>query len=245
MQTTPYDAVFELNQASSLDALAKIFQKIMSEYGFDLFAVQYTTPELKKANAQPHYHCNFAALWVEHYYESKYYEIDPVISLGKKKIKPYYWSNLWDEVEMTKKQKEFFSEADDFGVSSGVGFPIFQHGSDPGIVSLVSSSANKREVTQITTEHHLTFALLATNFHYAAKSFLDKRPCLTAPHLTPREKECLKWAAIGKTDHEIGMILNISGRTVNFHMLNCYIKLECSSREQAVLKAYLLRLITL
>ena len=44
--------------------------------------------------------------------------------------------------------------------------------------------------------------------------------------LTKREVECLRWAAIGKTDKEISMILSRSHATVRFHIQNAGEKLD-------------------
>lgn len=55
--------------------------------------------------------------------------------------------------------------------------------------------------------------------------------------LSPRELECLKWAAAGKTDSEIGMILSISARTTRFHIENAKKKLGVATRIQAVAEA--------
>jgi DNA-binding CsgD family transcriptional regulator len=57
--------------------------------------------------------------------------------------------------------------------------------------------------------------------------------------LTVREKECLKWAADGKSAWEIGNILHISDRTVNFHLNNKVQKLGVTNRQHAVAKATL------
>lgn len=54
--------------------------------------------------------------------------------------------------------------------------------------------------------------------------------------LSPRESECLKWVADGKTDFEVGKILNISPRTVRFHIRNAKTKLGVATRIQAVAK---------
>lgn len=245
MKTNPHDAVFYINQATSLEELALIFERILTEYGFDLFAVQYTTPELKKLDAKPHYLCNFPKEWVDHYYDAQYYRIDPVISVGKEMRSPYFWSRLWEDVTMTDKQRNFFNEAEEYGVAAGVGLPILLVDNEPGIVSFVSSVCSASEVSKIMAEEHVTLTLLATSFHHAVSKFFEKQPHPLAPHLTDRERECLSWAAHGKTDIEIGMILNISHRTVNMHMYNSFKKLNCTSCEQAIVKAMLMKIITL
>ncbi len=61
--------------------------------------------------------------------------------------------------------------------------------------------------------------------------------------LSPREAECLHWAAAGKTDNEIGAILSISPRTARFHIENAKKKLGVSTRIQAVTEALRLKAI--
>ncbi|HUH39316.1 MAG TPA: helix-turn-helix transcriptional regulator [Castellaniella sp.] len=56
-------------------------------------------------------------------------------------------------------------------------------------------------------------------------------------HLTAREQECLQWAAQGKTSWEIGRILNITERTVNFHIANTCEKLQVRTRQAAITMA--------
>ena len=56
-------------------------------------------------------------------------------------------------------------------------------------------------------------------------------------YLTEREIECLTWAASGKTDQEIGGILDVSHTTARFHIANAAKKLDAVTRTQAVAKA--------
>ena len=60
---------------------------------------------------------------------------------------------------------------------------------------------------------------------------------LSVKPLTVRERECLKWAAIGKTDWEIGEILGISQSTAHFHIEKAKKKFGVATRTQAVVQA--------
>jgi len=55
--------------------------------------------------------------------------------------------------------------------------------------------------------------------------------------LTARERECLIWAAQGKTSWETARILDVAEVTVNFHLKNVVKKLGVSNRVQAVAQA--------
>jgi DNA-binding response OmpR family regulator len=61
--------------------------------------------------------------------------------------------------------------------------------------------------------------------------------------LNDREIETLTWAARGKTSAEIAQLLDLSKRTVDFHIENARTKLGVSTRIQAAVKATTGRLI--
>jgi DNA-binding CsgD family transcriptional regulator len=55
--------------------------------------------------------------------------------------------------------------------------------------------------------------------------------------LSPREAEVLLWAAQGKSNSEIAVILNISSGTVKNHLEKIYTKLGVEGRNAASLRA--------
>jgi len=76
------------------------------------------------------------------------------------------------------------------------------------------------------------------------------RPAESAPDhpagaglLTSREREVLKWIHLGKSNIEIGTILEISPLTVKNHVQKILRKLSVQNRTQAVVKALALRIL--
>lgn len=67
----------------------------------------------------------------------------------------------------------------------------------------------------------------------------------TPPQLSSREQEVLRWATAGKSNWEVAQILNISERTVKFHLRNIYRKLEVNNRSHAVVEALRLGVVDL
>ena len=55
--------------------------------------------------------------------------------------------------------------------------------------------------------------------------------------LSVREKDCLRWRAMGKSDWEISQILAISERTVKFHLECARAKLGATNTVHAVARA--------
>jgi DNA-binding CsgD family transcriptional regulator len=94
----------------------------------------------------------------------------------------------------------------------------------------------------------LARSLLQIAVHLAFKraSQLTDEPAaevVNTSNLSARQAECLTWVAQGKTDPEIGIILDISPRTVRFHLDKAKDKLKVMTRVQAVTKAVRDRLI--
>jgi DNA-binding CsgD family transcriptional regulator len=95
------------------------------------------------------------------------------------------------------------------------------------------------------TDLSAEFAAFADQLALYARTFLAsydrvmgpaKRIPVT-PKLGRREIECLRWAAVGKTDQEIGLILSRSRATVRFHLENAALKLGAVNRSQTLFKA--------
>jgi len=61
-------------------------------------------------------------------------------------------------------------------------------------------------------------------------------PSAAEAALTPREREVLQWAAAGKTNVEIGAILDMSPRTVEKHFEHVFEKLGVETRMAAVMR---------
>lgn len=89
------------------------------------------------------------------------------------------------------------------------------------------------------------FEVYADELEYHARRFVNGYTRVTSQRpwipkncrLSKREVECLRWAAVGKTDMEISLILNRSCATVRFHIHNAATKLEAVNRSQTVFKA--------
>ena len=56
------------------------------------------------------------------------------------------------------------------------------------------------------------------------------------PRLSPRELECLQWAARGKSSYDVAEIIGISQRTVVFHIENAKAKFKVRTVQQAIVE---------
>lgn len=118
--------------------------------------------------------------------------------------------------------------AGDFGLECGVTVPLHVRRSEWCFFSFT-----RCEKTNIADLEHTV-----SEMSYAAHSVISAMDRLLYPagsfiKLTVREKEVLRWTAIGKTSWEISVILKISERTVNFHLSEAAQKLGVRGRRAA------------
>lgn len=97
----------------------------------------------------------------------------------------------------------------------------------------------EKDLVQASSQVHEA-VLSATSYHMS-----QKKEVQSLVTLTPREVDCLRWAARGKTDGEIAEILSIARWTVVTYLQNAKIKLGCSNRTSAVAVAMSLGIIPL
>jgi DNA-binding CsgD family transcriptional regulator len=150
---------------------------------------------------------------------------------------------IWDE-EMFHdgKAREFWEEATAFGLHTGLSFAVHDQPGVNGIFSLARDQV-------IDLEGQDLAALIGRAQLFA--SLLHHPVCrIDLPTLLPetmfrsaRERECLKWAAEGKTAWEIGQILSITERTAVFHLNNVIQKMGAANKAQAIVRAVALRLV--
>lgn len=105
MKYDVHDGIQYLMNATDLDELRQIFERLMCKYGFDLFALQFTPNSYKKMDLKPLAIANYEKKWVDYYFDEDYHLIDPVIHEGKKNKKSFFWSDTWQGIELSKKQK--------------------------------------------------------------------------------------------------------------------------------------------
>lgn len=115
-----------------------------------------------------------------------------------------------------------------------------------GAASVVPRDPALTDLSQPFAEHAEAIGQLCRAFVTSHAQVMDGPARLPVGiALSRREVECLRWAAVGKTDLEIGMIISRSRATIRFHIHNATTKLDAVSRSQAVFKAAQLGFISL
>jgi len=175
--------------------------------------------------------------WRARYVEHNYQEIDPTYyhCITRRQTIPVIWDS---RVFKGDKEAKMRNESREFGLLSGASFSVHGGHGEAAMLSLATSQDSckaKQDIVSIIGRSQL----LACYLHEATQRIvLSKGPLpMTKMELTLREKECLLWAAEGKTGGEIADILKISERTVTFHLQNAGNKMGASNRQHAIARA--------
>ncbi|MCG6117750.1 MAG: LuxR family transcriptional regulator [Aquimonas sp.] len=187
---------------------------------------------------------SYPETWVKRYIERDYLKIDPVVAHCHDHSTPLLWSEVRARAEraidpLQISVRRMFDEASDAGLAVGLSVPLHGPGQCWGLMSFASRERAGDALSGRVAELHL----LAHFVHEAARPFARSRGAAAPPELTRRERECLHWAAEGKTSWEVGQLLGVSERTAVFHLQNAARKLEVSGRQAAVARAVSMGLI--
>jgi LuxR family transcriptional activator of conjugal transfer of Ti plasmids len=228
---------------SSLEALNDLFAKTLKKIGLTEWGYQLIQAEPNK-KMDPFIVSNFPEDWVNHYVESGYTQVDPTILEGPKQVIPFNWTSMYLG-ESSSIRKKFISEAEDYRLGEGIGIPMHGIGGTLAMVSMTTRDESAMELAKLLDEYRDKIHVISLVYHSIAKDLVSVTRNQANIMLTDREKECLKWLALGKTSMEVAQILHITERTVNFHIENAKHKLGVTSRQYAVVKAIMHNYITL
>jgi len=166
---------------------------------------------------------------------------DPVMQQAKHTVAPFVYGQ--DTYVLAGAAEKWEMQAP-FGYGTGVCSTFHLPGNLHvffGVDSGCPLPESKSELATMVSSCHF----FGTFVQCAALNVLNlQRPCAKPMvRLSPREHECLQWAAEGKTAWETGMILSIAEGSVAKILASAIRKLDCASKPQAVVKALRLGLI--
>ena len=220
------DAV-EVTQTSS--EVMSLFSQAVAQAGFGAYVMcglpdaHTTFPNRMIADGWPRG-------WSELYLKENLAKHDPVERHCLRTVEPFEWSDA-PYADNDETARSVMERACDFGMVKGFCVPI-HYGDGSG--AAVSFAGERPDLDRGTRP---ALHLMALYAHHRIRTLLCPTPPPENRLLSAREREVLLWAKAGKTDWEIGMILNISERMVHAHMQSASHKLNAVNRTSTVVNA--------
>ena len=224
----------DLEHTDTPEGVCQLLLGVTRNYGLTaLMAGTVPRPGTPKNQQKSHVMlCEWPEQWLERYVARNYVDQDPVVTYMKRSPSLVQWRNAAIELQIGPTGQRVMGDAGEFKLKDGLAFPLITIEGTVVMVSLggeaVDISPEGLGVLSLTSTYAIGRAMRLHNEH----AIFDQRP-----DLTPRETECLKWAAEGKSEWEISQILGISEHTSEKHLLNAKRKLGAVNRVHAVAEA--------
>lgn len=182
---------------------------------------------------------NYPAFLIDYYIEKGYFDIDPTVDAIERSDKEYLiLKDVMAEIErsrpLTAQQQKYFYDIRSIGFDNTLTVRF----EEP--FCTLDMTALRGDIEGIYREHKEE---IIERFVHYRESLLNISVKKRGVILSEREKECLRWIARGKTAWETAKILDVSERTINFHINSCIKKLKANSRTHAVALAVAKKLI--
>lgn len=230
----------ELQHRNTASSWGETLFGIGRRYGFESVSFgMYASRHARLENA--FIQSNYPAAWRERYDGERYAYVDPIVTHCLASTLPIVWQ---PDMFRSQTQRTLYEEACAHGIRAGLSLPI--HGPN-GEFGMLSFATNAQPDADFMRAAHASLPDLALVRDYAFATgirFCPQTGQEAAPRLTPRELEVLNWVMVGKSSWEISKITGCSEATVNFHMGNIRQKFNVNTRQQAVVRAISLGLIT-
>jgi LuxR family quorum sensing-dependent transcriptional regulator len=225
--------VDSLQKARTPDEVCRALIEVTARFGLTaLLAGTVPKPGTPQHEQRSHVLlCDWPKDWMERYVSMNYVDRDPLVTFMKRSPSAVYWHDAIDRVGADREARRVYGDAGSFKLKDGFAMPLVTIEGDVVMVSLGG------EEIELSPEAISIISLVST-FAIGRAMQLSAAPVVDhRPELTDREKECMRWAALGKSEWEISQILGISEHTSEKHLLNAKAKLGATNRVQAVAEA--------
>ena len=217
--------------ASSIDHLHEALTRATHEMGFDRFALSLEIGCSPDNSTSLLIH-DYPASWADVYIGFNLAATDPVRRAAERSVLGFGWRNILDLVPMTEMERTTFETGRRHGLVDGFTVPRHLPGDVIGSCSFVTGLGKSLPHTMLIVAEMLGAMAIA-----GARRLSGWTGRSADPKLTDRQRDCVLWAARGKTDWEISRILGISHGTVIQHLKDARERYETHKRASLILYA--------
>ena len=236
----------QLAQANTIKECDEALRLFLNKKGIATFSFTYYAYHPHSANKLKYDTCsaNFQS-WHQHYLNEQYNNIDSTLAFVYNNHLPIYW-NLKQQLAQAASDSERIMRQDSiaFGAESGLSIPI--HGPQNNFAILLLVQMRNQDChLQVSTTQYEFFVAAHHYYHYIQIHLLDEVTGKASFQLTRREIQCLLLIAKHYSVKQMAQKLELSERTINFHIQKINKKLGTKNKYQSLTKAIEHQLLTL
>lgn len=219
-------------KATTLDQLSTLIDSIIGQFGFRWFALLHNV-DLVRRSKRALMLTTYPARWLEEIFEHRLYLEDPVHAACIKTPSGLSWDRIGEFIAPSPQQIAILEKGRAHGLKAGFTMPI-RMSDEPDAVFTVARAGDR----EVTGDEALAARLIGTVAFDRGRTILGvDRPVYEPVSLSPRQIDCIALVAQGKSDWEIGQILNLSRDTVHEYVEAARRRYGVRRRTQLVLRA--------
>lgn len=200
---------------ASTDDLLLAMIEICATLGFQFFALTHHVDIMKASSSAVRLH-NYPLQWADYYDGNALGVSDPVHRASHTTSAGFRWSHLPGMIPLTAADRRVLALGSDHGIGDGFTVPANVPGEALGSCSFANQADRPLPEAMLPIAQLAgTFAFERARRLWAVRAIDEEEK---APVLTDRQRDCILWAARGKSDWEISRILNVSEETVARHI---------------------------
>lgn len=227
-----------LKSCSSLPQLNEALERYLRGLGIKTFAFTYHSYYPNSLNKLKYdFSSTNLAIWHKHYISEHYEDVDTTLDVVYRTSIPIFW-DLQQQLKEAKtpREKQMRLDSIQYGTEKGLSIPI--HGPQEDFAILMVAQMRGEDCLENWQE--LQYELLSAAYYFYV--FLQRQ---LLKNIVPEKKErllkrdiqCLTLLAKQYSNEAIAQALNITERTVNYHIQRLNKKLGTNNKYQSVIKA--------
>jgi DNA-binding CsgD family transcriptional regulator len=199
--------------ATSIGELGGLIDAITREMGFRYFALTHHVDLWRASQPTIRIH-NYPAEWEAFFDAEGLGRSDPVHRASHLRNLGFPWTMLPALIDMTRRDEEIIARSRRAGLADGYTVPAHMPGESEGSCSFATVQGRSYRVEWVPLAQYVGTAA----FEAARRLSGVRRIDLERPRLSDRQRDCIYWAARGKSDWETSQILGIGHDTAIHYM---------------------------
>lgn len=218
----------EATKCTSSDGLRTLLADVTHELGFRYFALLHHSSLCGDRDNLIRID-NYPADWETELLQKVVLVNDPVHQASLRTNVGFAWDNLGHLFPLNRAHLAILRRGRHFGITDGFTTPANVPGEPSGSCSFAGPTRSRQSRAGLQSAE-----LVGAHAFHAARRIGGYTGIASRPHLSRRERECLKLLAAGKTDWEIAAILGLSPYTVHQYVKRARAAYDVVSRTQLV-----------
>ncbi|PXA98370.1 LuxR family transcriptional regulator [Nostoc sp. 3335mG] len=218
--------------AASVAELARLVDAITREMGFRYFALTHHVETMPGAPPAIRLH-NYPAEWESYFDSEQLGRSDPVHRASHLRALGFSWAMLGELIDLSRRDEEILARSRRAGLADGYTVPAHMPGESEGSCSFATAHGRGFRADWIPLTQYVGTAA----FEAARRLSGVRRGATERPKLSDRQRDCIYWAARGKSDWAISQILGIGHDTAVQHMKEARKRYGVFNRTQLAIHA--------